>query len=167
MSIKLNMEVMELIHFFWQSSVDREKLSDLYINTIAGHPTMKPVYKDGLFTHETVRRALSAISNKERFHPECVAEGRFWNNTMWAVEDMKLMNAMMQPLKIMNLSELEGELEGDFEVVILPMHLDEYILKGNTLMINFFCIEGDKEGSPLKMEDVLLKEWIKSKLAAA
>ena len=82
MAVKLNMEVMELMLYFWQATSDREKVGEPFIMSIADHALMKPVYTDE-FHAESVRRALSAISNKEIFSGENKKESRFWNNTMW------------------------------------------------------------------------------------
>ena len=158
MAIKLNMEVMELVFYYWQATSEREKVGEAFITTIADHAKMTPVYNEE-FGAESVRRALSAISNKEIFSGENKKESRFWNNNMWAMEDMALMEAMMAPLKVMNLDDVK--VKGDLEVVVLPLHMDEYYLQGNTLFINFFRVQADlMEEGPLKIGGVELKQWI-------
>ena len=96
MAIKMNMEVMELMFYFWQATTDREKVGEPFIMTIADHEQMKPIYTEE-FQPESVRRALSAISNREIFSADHKCESRFWNNNMWAMEDMGLMEEMMAP----------------------------------------------------------------------
>ena len=127
----------------WQATCDREKVSENFIMTVADHEKMKPIYTDD-FTPESVRRAMSAITNKERFSGDNQKESRFWNNMMWAMEDMDLMELMMSPLKVKNLDDVK--LNNDLEIVVLPMHMDEYYLKGNTLYLNFLPGSGRCHG---------------------
>ncbi len=162
MAIQLNMEVMELMLYYWQATSDREKVHESFLMTIAGHELMKPVYDEEFHT-ESVRRALSAVTNKERFTGDNQKESRFWNNTMWALEDMGLMEAMMAPLKVMNLDDIG--VEGDLDVVILPLHVDTFYRKDNCLFINFFRIQADLiTGGPLQIDGMELKQWIASKV---
>ncbi|WP_461538198.1 TDE2712 family protein [Spongorhabdus nitratireducens] len=159
MAITLNMEVMELVYYYWQATSEGEKVGEAFIMTIADHEKMKPVYSKG-FTPESVRRALSAISNKEKFSAENKTESRFWNNNMWAMEDLGLMELMMAPLKVMNLDDIE--VQKPLEIVVLPLHLDDYYLTDNTLYLNFFRVQADLMGmEPLKMDGIELKQWIR------
>ncbi len=163
MAIKMNMEVMELMFYYWQATSEREKVGEAYLATIAGHAEMEKIYTTE-FTAESVRRALSAITNREIFSAESKKESRFWNNNMWAMEDMDLMEAMMAPLKVMNLDDVK--VSGDLEVVILPMHMDTFYKKDGQLFINFFRIQADiVEDGPLKIENTEFKEWIEKTAA--
>ena len=163
MAIKMNMEVMELMFYYWQATSEREKVGEAYLATIAGHTEMEKIYTDE-FTAESVRRALSAITNREIFSAESKKESRFWNNNMWAMEDLGLMEAMMAPLKVMNLDDVK--VSGDLEVVILPMHMDTFYKQDGQLFINFFRIQADiMEDGPLKIENTELKEWIEKTAA--
>ena len=163
MAIKMNMEVMELMHYYWQATSEREKVGEAYIMTIADHEQMQKIYTDE-FTSESVRRALSAISNREIFSAESKKESRFWNNNMWAMEDLGLMDAMMAPLKVMNLDEVK--VDGELEVVILPMHMDTFYKQDGKLFINFFRVQADiMEDGPLKIENTDIKEWIEKAAA--
>ncbi|WP_263078477.1 hypothetical protein [Endozoicomonas sp. Mp262] len=165
MAIKMNMEVMELVYYFWQATSDRDKVGEEFIMSIADHELMQPVYTEQ-FTSESVRRALSAISNRERFSADHKCESRFWNNNMWAMEDMGLMEAMMAPLKVMSFKD--PGLEGDYEVVTLPLHMDDFYLKGNTLYVNFFRIQADlMGGDELKMDGVEFGQWVAQTLKSA
>ena len=58
--------------------------------------------------------------------------------------------------------------EGDKNVVVLPMHMDEYLLKGDTLYVNFFRVQADMMGEgPLTMANVEFKEWVEKIFKAA
>ena len=76
MAIKMNMEVMELMFYYWQATSEREKVGEAYLMTIADHENMQKIYTDE-FKSESVRRALSAITNREIFSAESKKESRF------------------------------------------------------------------------------------------
>ncbi len=164
MTIKMNMEVMELMYYFWQATSDREKVGEAFLTTIADHPLMQPVYTKE-FHGESVRRALSAISNREIFSAEYKCESRFWNNNMWAMEDMGLMELMMSPLKVMGFEGVEAA--ADLEVIVLPLHMDEFYRQGNKLYVNFFRVQADMMGDgPLTMNGIEFKKWAVETLRA-
>ena len=80
------------------------------------------------------------------------------------MEDLGLMEAMMAPLKVMNLDDVK--VNGDLEVVILPMHMDTFYKQDGKLFINFFRIQADIfEDGPLKIEDTEIKAWIEKTVA--
>ena len=165
MAIKMNMEVMELMFYFWQATTDREKVGEQFIMFFVDHKQMAPIYTDE-FQPESVRRALSAISNREIFSAEHKCESRFWNNNMWAMEDVGLMEAMMAPLKVMNFDDLN--VDGDFSVVVLPLHMEDFTIKGNALYVNFFRVQADMMGDdPLTMEGVEFKQWVEKTIKTA
>ncbi len=159
--MKKNLEVLESMIYYWNSVNDREKVGEKYITTISEHEMMKPIYNDN-FDSESVRKVLSAISNREPFKGKTKNEGRFWNNNMWMLEDMEYMNMIIEPLKKISFEDLEGELE----VVFLPLNLDLYYEKDNKLFINFFMLKPDiySDKGTLKIEEVELKEWLKNKV---
>ena len=100
--IVLNLELLEGMLYFWQATKDKEKVGEAYIMSIAGKDAMKEVY-DSEFGMESVRVVLSAISNRELLNSTNKKERRFWNNNMWMLEDMTLMQQMIAPLKKLNL----------------------------------------------------------------
>jgi hypothetical protein len=63
---------------------------------------------------------------------------KVWNNKRM-MEDFEYTNAMVQPIKRLNLDNLVGkfeQLEGnnkydELEVIFSPLHSDEYIITGN------------------------------------
>lgn len=146
--IKVNLEVIEGMLYYWQATSEKEKVGENYLNDIANMDPMKCIY-DQEFNEESVRRALSAISNREMFTPNNKKEGRFWNNNMWMLEDLGYTDMMIKPLKTLNLNssikklnEIEDKQDyEEIEVIFLPAHLDEYKLEGNKLIINFFRVK--------------------------
>lgn len=109
--IIVNLEEIEGMLYFWQATKDKEKVSESYLHELAGVPGLSATY-DAEFTRESVRKVLSAITNRERLSSTTPKEGRFWNNNMWMMEDLGYTDAMAKPLKKLNLDSLVGELQG-------------------------------------------------------
>lgn len=148
--IKTNLDVIEGMLYFWQATSEKEKVGENYIIDVANIPLMNYIY-DEEFNKESVRKVLSAISNREMLSSKNKKEGRFWNNHMWMLEDLEYTNMMVQPLKVLNLDCLVEKLNNvedyskyeELEVIFLPGHLDEYKIVDNKLIINFFRVKPD------------------------
>lgn len=169
--IKINMDVMETMLYFWQSTSEREKVSEKYLNDLAKMPGLSYTYDDE-FNAESVRKVLSAITNHEPFLSKVKKESRFWNNNMWMLEDLAYMDSIIQPLKKLNLDHLVDEINKavpagryeEVEVFFSPLHLEDCYMVENRLIINFFMIIPDFEGN-LKVGELTLVEYIKEKIA--
>lgn len=167
--IKVNLEAIEAMLYFWQAVNDRENILEMFIYDIAAMPGLALTYEDE-FNEESVRRALSAIKNREIFSRSSKKEGRFYSNNLWMMEDLSYTNSMVAPLKKLNLEHLTGDLNFKFpdskyeelEVIFSPLHLEDYLIRDNKLIINFFWVK------PVENEtfigDTELKEYIKEKL---
>jgi hypothetical protein len=171
-SIKTNLDVVEAMLYYWQATSEKEKVGEPYILSIADFPEMKYVYGEG-FDKESVRKVLSAISNREMLNSESKKDRKYWNNNMWMLEDLEFTNMMVQPLKTLNLSELIDKLNDinsnfkheQIEVIFVPGHLDEYLIDDNKLVINFFRVMPDLyEEGKVTIGDLLLKDYIEEKL---
>lgn len=170
--IKVNLESVEAMLYFWQAVNDRENLSESYIYDIAAMPSLTIAYENE-FNEESVRRALSAIKNREIFSRNNQKEGRFYNNNLWMMEDLSYTAIMVAPIKKLNLdSLLEGlnakypsaKLE-ELEVIFAPLHVDEYFIKDDKLVINFFRVKPDLMDENLTLiGEVEIKEYIREKL---
>ncbi|CCQ92765.1 conserved hypothetical protein [[Clostridium] ultunense Esp] len=170
--IKTNLDVVEAMLYYWQATSEKEKVGEPYILSIANFPEMEYIYGQE-FDKESVRKVLSAISNREMLNSESKKERKFWNNNMWMLEDLEFTNMMVQPVKMLNLSGLvdkTNSINPDFayeeiEVVFVPGHLDDYIIDGNKLIINFFRIMPDlyQEGK-VNIGDKDFNEYIEEKL---
>lgn len=170
--IKVNLESVEAMLYFWQAVNDRENLSESYIYDIAAMPSLAIAY-DGEFNEESVRRALSAIKNREIFSRNNQKEGRFYNNNLWMMEDLSYTNAMVMPVKRLNLDTIADCLNAtypnskyqEFEVIFAPLHVDEYLIKENKLVINFFRVKPDlMDESKTYIDERELKQYIQDKL---
>jgi hypothetical protein len=168
--IKVNMDVMETMLYFWQATSDKDKVSEKYLNDLAKMPGLSYTYDDE-FNAESVRKVLSAITNREPFASKIKKESRFWNNNMWMLEDPAYTDSIIQPLKKLNLDHLVDEINKavpagryeDVEVFFSPLHLEDCYEVENKLIINFFMIIPDLEGN-LKVGELPLVGYIKEKI---
>lgn len=171
-SIKVNLDVIEAMLYYWQATSEKEKVGEPYIISIADFKEMEYLYKDG-FNKDSVRRVLSAISNREILNSESKLERKFWNNNMWMLEDLEFTNMMVYPVKVLNLSDLVDKLNSinsntkyeQLEVIFIPGHMDEYYIDENKLIINFFKIMPSLyEEGKVTIGDKDFKEYIEEKL---
>ena len=167
--IKVNMNVIESMLYFWTATSEKEKLSEKYLIELSEYPEMKLLYNDE-FDGESVRRVLSAITNRERLNNSSQKERQFWNNNMWMLEDLDYMKAMVAPLKVLNLDSLVDEINQEkdiqtpvIDVIFVPANKEEYLIKDNKLIINFFKLTADL----INLEEVTIdgqsiREYIKN-----
>ncbi len=170
--IKVKLDTVEGMLYFWQATKDREKVGETYLNNMASFPEMEYIYDDE-FNKESVRMALSAISNREIFHSESKKERKYWNNNMWMMEDLGYTNMMVTPLKVLNLDAITEKLNNkgiiskyeELEVFFIPAHQDEYSIHDNKLIINFFRVKPDLvEEDKLFIGETPIIDYIEEKL---
>lgn len=157
--------------FFWQSTKDKQKVSELFIYNVTEMSGLKYAY-DALFNSESVRRALSAIKNREIFSGTNRQEGRFYNNNLWMLEDLGLTERMAQPIKQLNLEFLVEKLNAsqgsknfsELEVIFSPLHLDEYLIRNNKLIINFFMVRPSDIDETVFLGEKEVSAFIEEKL---
>ena len=169
--VKLNLETVEAMLYYWQAAIEKDNISEKFFYDVAEMPGLTVAYDDE-FNGESVRRALSAIKNREPFDGT-KKEKKFWNNNMWMMEDLDFTHAMAAPLKSLNLDNIPEELKDiennnnyeEIEVIFSPLHSDEYVISGNKLVINFFRIKIDLDGnSEASVAGMCLREYIKEKI---
>ena len=170
MKININTEVVEMMIFFWSSVAEKEKVAEPYIISVAERPEMKLIYDDE-FKEEGVRSVLSAISNRELLNGGSKKDKRFWNNNMWMMEDLGVMQAMIDPMKQLNLQEDEGELStksgfDEVNVIFVPGTTDFFKVVDNNLVVNFFKIAVDIFGvtGEVTFDGKSLKDAIEEKI---
>lgn len=157
--------------FFWQSTKDRQKVTELFIFNVTEMSGLKYAY-DNMFNSESVRRALSAIKNREIFSGINRQEGRFYNNNLWMLEDLGYTDRMVQPIKKLNLQFLVEKLNvfqgnenfSELEVIFSPLHLDEYLIKNDKLIINFFMVQPSEVDETVYFGKKELSAFIEEKL---
>lgn len=171
-SININLEIMEAMLYFWQATKDKEKVGEAYILSIADKQEMQYIYGED-FSAESVRLVLSAISNRELLNTTNKTERKFWNNNMWMLEDMGIMNSMLLPLKTLNLDDLISHINSknkqssfeSVEIIFFPGHNEIYRINGNKLFINFFRLSADMfEENKLTIDGLELKQFIMDKI---
>lgn len=169
--IRNNMNVIESMIYFWTAVKDKEKVGEKYLVELSEYPEMKLLY-DETFSAESVRKSLSAISNREMLNNSSQKERQFWNNNMWMLEDLGYMNQMVAPLKVLNLDSLPAEINKtkdisteSIEVVFVPANKEEFLVVDNKLVINFFKVTPDVIGSgEVTIAGKRLIEYIKERI---
>lgn len=167
--IKLNIALIEAMNYYWISTSEKEKVSEKYLNDLSQMDEFKYIYDDE-FNAESVRKVLSAITNREPFSSKVKKESRFWNNNMWMLEDLDLTNLMVQTVKMLNLDDLVIKINEKYnskfeeiEIIFIPEHFNTFMMIDNKLIINFFKIIMDFEGNA-KIENLNIKDYIESKI---
>ena len=74
--IKLNLEAVEAMLYYWQAASEKENISENFFYDVSDMPALSAAYDDE-FNGESVRRALSAIKNREPFDGN-KKEKKFW-----------------------------------------------------------------------------------------
>jgi len=148
-NIKPSLSMMEYMLYFWQSNSENEKVGEQYLSEIASQKEMATLYDDE-FTEESVRKVLSAITNREMLNGGSKKERKFWNNNMWVTEDMELLHMMMDPIKVLNAQGLVDKINAvkdipfeSVEIIFIPGLEEEYSIQDNQLFINFFRVTAD------------------------
>lgn len=163
-NIIIKNEILEMMLYIWDSVAQREKISETFILEVADQKDMQYLYGED-FTKESVRKVLSAISNRELINKPTKKESRFWNNNMWMLEDLEFTNMMIAPVKKLNLDNVAAKTTKDIEVIFVPGHIDEYQIIGNKLVINFFKIMVDlNDFSKITIVEKPFKEYIEEKI---
>ena len=88
------------------------------------------------------------------------------------IEDMDYMRMMVDPLKKLSLDTLVDSINSkkdiaqeEIEVVFIPANKEEYIIKGNKLVINFFKVTPDlMDEEKTTIEGKNLIEYIEEKI---
>ncbi|EQB85957.1 hypothetical protein J2Z44_003054 [Clostridium punense] len=168
--IRLNLEAVEAMLYYWQAASEKDNIPESFFYDVAKMPALSAAY-DEEFNEESVRRALSAIKNRERFTGN-KKEKKFWNNNMWMMEDLEYTKSMANPIKRLNLDSLASQLKDvkgsdkfeEVEVIFSPLHSDEYIISGNKLIINFFRVKPSDVDENTYIGEKELKEYIKEKI---
>ncbi len=168
--IKLNLEAVEAMLYYWQAASEKENISEVFFNDVSEMKALKIAYEED-FDGESVRRALSAIKNREPFTGN-KKERKFWNNNMWMMEDLEYTQSMATPIKQLNIDGLLPELQKinnkndyeEVEVIFSPLHSEEYIIVRNCLIINFFRVRPSDFDERTFIGEKEVNEYILEKL---
>jgi hypothetical protein len=143
--------------------MEREKVGERYLNDIADMEDMKPLYDED-FSKESVRKILSAISNRELFRPANKKEGSFWNYNMWIMEDPEVMKMIIETVKSIEVKSIEEKLSGNqyekTEIAFIPGHQKPFYLIDGKLLINVFMFRYDFNTDTIKYMEKLIEDYI-------
>lgn len=157
----VNLKALESMLFIWASIADKEKIADAFFLDLANSPEMGSAYDED-FNAESVRKVLSAISNREKLNQPTKKESRFWNYNMYMLEDPEVTQLMLKPIKTLNLDALEG----DDEIIFYPGQMETYKRTEDKLFINFFQLKSDfMDPEKITIDEMSVEEFVKEKLA--
>lgn len=170
--IEVNLEAIEALYFFWVAARNKENVAEKFFHDIGQMSAVQSMYDDD-FSEESVRRTLSAIKNREPFSGN-KKERKFWNLNMWMMEDFDYTDSLIRPVKKLNLDGLVSELESapnaqgyeEIEVIFSPMPLEDSLVKGNKLLVNFFRVKPGANDDEPAFGDTTLKAYIQEQLTA-
>ncbi|MGE5653607.1 MAG: hypothetical protein ACM3ZQ_04965 [Bacillota bacterium] len=170
--IRIDLETIESMLYFWQATKDREKVNERFIHDVTQMEAYRLVY-DEEFTEESVRKVLSAVTNREPFQGKNRKEGRFYSNNLWMMEDLGYTQTMVQPVKTLNLDALKDKLNAqgvrDVEEIVVhfvPLHLDPFYAHGNHLILNFFRVRPSDFDDSTSFEGQELTQFIEAQIKA-
>jgi hypothetical protein len=172
-NIKLDLQAVENMLFFWNMIGEREKVSEIYILTVAELEQYRGIY-DTEFDNISVRKVMSALSNREVFRGDNRKESRFWVDNLWMLEDVKYTMDIVGPIKRLHLDDLVQKInksvknESVYEtlnVVVVPFYNQPSLVRNNTLYINFFKALPERgESQELLLDKLPIKEYILQQL---
>ena len=162
--LKMNLEALEAMDFFWAALKDRERISDLFIQEVTAMQGYELSY-DEEFTSESVRRVLSALANREPFKASNKKEGRLYSNHLWMMDDLGIEKAMLQPVKQLNVEHLRQQISTavpheEIQIHVVPLHLDTHKVVKNHLLINFVKIQLGEEENKVNIQNLALDDFI-------
>jgi hypothetical protein len=167
------MQAVENMLFFWNMIGEREKVSEIYILTVAELEQYRGIY-DTEFDNISVRKVMSALSNREVFRGDNRKESRFWVDNLWMLEDVKYTMDIVGPIKRLHLDDLVQKInksvknESVYEtlnVVVVPFYNQPSLVRNNTLYINFFKALPERgESQELLLDKLPIKEYILQQL---
>ena len=170
-TIKVNLNILEYMLYFWQASSENEKVNEDYLREIAAQPEMATLYTDD-FGADDVQKVLSAVTNREKLSDINEVAYNFMHNNMWVMDDMGLLGYMVAPIKVLNVDDLIAKVNQvkdipyeNVEVIFLPGTTKDYFIQENKLYINFFKVQADiYDENNVTINGVAVRDYIEEKL---
>jgi len=163
MNLTMDLRVFEAMIYFWTATLEKEKVGERYLNDIADMDDMEPLYDDD-FSSESVRKILSAISNREMFRPESKKEGSFWNYNMWIMEDPQVMKMIIETVKSIEVKNIEKKIcvnhEASIEIAFVPGHQKPFYIVGGKLFVNVFMFRYDFNKDAINYIDKPIEDYL-------
>ncbi len=151
-NIKINLNGLEIMVFFWNSLMSREKVSESFLNDLCSMQEFSYIYNED-FNSESLRRVLSALNNKEPFSGN-KAERKYYSNSLMIMEYIDEVQPTINAIKKLNLNSIAEKAKEDVEVVVIP-GLSKGIEKAdNKLIVDFFGLKNTENGLVISGESL-------------
>jgi len=151
-NIKINLNGLEIMVFFWNSLMSREKVSESFLNDLCSMQEFSYIYNED-FNNESLRRVLSALNNKEPFSGN-KPERKYYSNSLMIMEYIDEVQPAINAIKKLNLNSIAEKAKADVEVVVVP-GLSKGIEKSdNKLIVDFFGLKNTENGLVISGESL-------------
>lgn len=139
----LNLNILEAMNFFWTSIASKDKLPEKFIHDLSSDESFEMIYNEE-FTQESVRRCLSALSNREPFSGNKV-EARFYSRNLMILEYIDSLDEKINAFKSLQIKEITNYLNdkiskdiSKLEIVVVPSPFETVQVVNDTIILNFF-----------------------------
>jgi len=151
-NIKINLNGLEIMVFFWNSLMSKEKVSESFLNDLCSMQEFSYIYNED-FNNESLRRVLSALNNKEPFSGN-KPERKYYSNSLMIMEYIDEVQPAINAIKKLNLNSIAEKAKEDVEVVVVP-GLSKGIEKtDNKLIVDFFGLKNTENGLVISGESL-------------
>ncbi|HQL36360.1 MAG TPA: hypothetical protein PLG67_07195 [Bacillota bacterium] len=151
-NIKINLNGLEIMVFFWNSLMSKEKVSESFLNDLCSMQEFSYIYNED-FNNESLRRVLSALNNKEPFSGN-KPERKYYSNSLMIMEYIDEVQPTINAIKKLNLNSIAEKAKADVEVVVVP-GLSKGIEKtDNKLIVDFFGLKNTEDGLVISGESL-------------
>jgi len=151
-NIKINLNGLEIMVFFWNSLMSKEKVSESFLNDLCSMQEFSYIYNED-FNNESLRRVLSALNNKEPFSGN-KPERKYYSNSLMIMEYIDEVQPTINAIKKLNLNSIAEKAKEDVEVVVIP-GLSKGIEKAdNKLIVDFFGLKNTENGLVISGESL-------------
>lgn len=158
-NIKVNLNGLEIMLFFWNSIISKEKVNEPFINDLCSMKEFSFIYQEE-FTPDSLRTILSALNNKEPYKAS-KKEMKFYSNNLRVMEYIDEVLPAINAIKKMNMDLLSQKLDENInEIIVIPGTSNAITRSGHCLIMDFFAVrlsEGNLIMNGKKIEDALLE----------
>lgn len=151
-NIKTNLNGLEIMLFFWNSVMAKEKVNESFLNDLCSMKEFSYIYNED-FNSESLRRVLSALNNKEPFSGN-KAERKYYSNNLMIMEYIDEVQPTIDAIKKLNLNKLGEEIKEDTEIIIVPGTSGNVQRHDNKLLVDFFSLKNTENGLVISGESL-------------
>ncbi|MFZ5968160.1 MAG: hypothetical protein ACOYVK_13430 [Bacillota bacterium] len=167
-NITLNLNAIEAMYFFWNTISSKDKVTEKFIVDIANMESFQVLYNEE-FTQESVRRCLSALSNREPFHGN-KTEAKFYSRNLMILEYIDTLEEKFLTFKSLRLQDIlhslhnqaHGVADENIEIIVVPAPFDTHYRDQNRIIINFFkfhVINGQLRADDMDFADIVANTY--------